>query len=134
MHTFPLTEYIYVLRTSYKVYLYAPSCKSKILSCMFKFSNNHNSANYTASRPVDRGPPKLRSRLSRNPMPVTNESVPIDGADDPRNTRSCITSVDSFLEPSQGTFVFYSLVRVRAPGTDHGSVCTSGNTYWLVSV
>ena len=39
-------------------------------------------------------------------MPVTNERVPIDGADDPRNARSCITSVDSLLEPSQGTFVF----------------------------
>lgn len=67
-------------------------------------------------------------------MPVTNERVLIDDADDPRNARSCIIPVDSFLEPSQGTFVFYSLVRVMAPGTDHGSVCTSGNTYWLVSV
>lgn len=65
-------------------------------------------------------------------MPVTNERVPIDGADDPRNARSCILSVDSFLEPSQGTFVFFSLVRDRAPGTDHGSVCTSIHIGWSV--
>ena len=37
-------------------------------------------------------------------MPVTNERVPIDDADDPRNARSCIIPVDSFLEPSQGDF------------------------------